>query len=94
MIEFSRTYEFENEFGAWKFKVETGEHPTRYGNGMLLVITPIAYPEHFNSYDLTEQFDIRYNNIRSTDDIHELVMHVLEQSYGVTEADYNDIKED
>lgn len=93
MIEFNRNYSFTNDFGDFTINFKTAEHPNPYGNGTFMFTTPISYPKQLTAFDLTESFDIRYNDVHSAEGVHELVMHVLRQRYGVTEADYNDIEE-
>lgn len=90
MIEFNREYSFTNDLGEFTINAKTIEHPTQYGNGMMLIMVPTILPELFSPHDLTHQYDIRYNDVRSAEDIHELAMRVLEQNYGVTEAESHD----
>lgn len=91
MIEFNRKYRFGNELGDFGLVVKTVEHPTPYGNGMLLSILPVETPADVCIYDLCSQYDIRYEKVGSVDDLHDLVMTVLWQDYGVAEAEYEEV---
>lgn len=86
MIQFNKTYRFTNDLGEFAINAKTVEHPSGYGNGMLLCFAPVEYPKGMCVYDLCRSFDVRYERIASADDIHRMVMGQLEHDYGVTEA--------
>lgn len=75
MIEYSETFEFENELGRFKVDVYTQEHPSGYGNGTLLRLDVESdYP-----VERHHLFDIRYEK----EDVAELARRVIKYKFGV-----------
>ena len=75
MIEYSETFEFENDFGKFKVEAYTQEHPSKYGNGTLLrfdVESDYPVPRH-------RLFDIRYEQ----EDVAKIARLLIKQEFGV-----------
>ena len=75
MIEYSETFEFENELGKFKVNAYTQEHPSNYGNGMLLRFDIESdYP-----VERHRLFDIRYEQ----DDVAKIARQLIKQEFGI-----------
>lgn len=82
MIQFENYYAFTNDYGKWRIKAETQEHPNAYGNGMVLRMTRVEFPsKEFAS--MPQTFDIRYESLADEDDVDMLVRELIDQEYGV-----------
>lgn len=75
MIEYSETFEFENELGRFKIDAYTQEHPSQYGNSTLLrfdIESDYPVPHH-------RLFDIRYEH----EAMEKIARLLIKQEFGV-----------
>ena len=91
MVEFNKTYKFTNCVGEFIVNAKTDDHPSEYGNGMVLLLSPIVCPKGVFAHDVHEMFDIRYNRVSTEKDIRELVMRIFDKKFGVTEDEIKEI---
>lgn len=75
MVKYSETFEFENSCGKFKVDAHTQEHPSGYGNGMLLrfdIESDYPVPRY-------RLFDIRYEQ----GDVATITRQLIKQEFGV-----------
>lgn len=81
MIEYGRTFKFENDLAKFTVNAMTQEHPSNYGNGTLLVLDVESEPRL--PIEKRISFDIRYNDCSTWDDVHEIALQVIRERFGV-----------
>lgn len=78
MVEYEKTYTFDNGRAEFEAHAFTDEHPNEYGNGTLLVIDVLNKKSGRTNHML---FDIRYTKVWKWEGIDDIVRNELNVRY-------------